>query len=160
MEHLSSSSTPSSRVVLKHPTLQLELVLPHGSLADLLVRLGYTEVLPEVPNLTTLTPDLEKEDSVTTLTDLNHLAVQIFDMAGLPPEDDQHVDEIVGQEDDEFNGYDAFDPDDEPDDYDDDDLDELDFDEDDDEQPEHDDEFDYDDEPDFDPDETQHDFGD
>jgi hypothetical protein len=89
---------------------------------------------------------------MTNLALLNDLANQIFHLAGLPPEDDRHVDEIVGQEDDEFDGYDVFDPDNNPDDYSDDDEPDDDdetihdfFDDDEDDQPLHDDAFDYDD---------------
>ena len=48
-------------VVLQHPTLKLELVLPRGSLADLLLRLGYIEVGAAIPDPTTTLSTTESE---------------------------------------------------------------------------------------------------
>lgn len=62
MENPQKSPNPSSTITLQHPTLQLELVLPRGSLADLLMTLGYTEVVQEGHDLTPLTTFV-KEDS-------------------------------------------------------------------------------------------------
>jgi hypothetical protein len=58
-----SPLNPPNTIVLRHPSEALELVLPRGSLANLLMNLGYTEVAPETDDLhNTLTDDL-KEDS-------------------------------------------------------------------------------------------------
>lgn len=43
--------SPSEPVVLRHPTEKLEVVVPRGRLAELLIHFGYTEVEPEPPDL-------------------------------------------------------------------------------------------------------------
>ncbi len=53
-------SPPSEPIILRHPTEPLEVVVPRGSLADLLVRLGYTVVEPEPPDHLTLLFDDER----------------------------------------------------------------------------------------------------
>lgn len=63
MTSRSTPTRPPDTVVLRHPSEALELVLPRGSLADLLMRLGYTEVEPEAANLPTYFTTQEKEDS-------------------------------------------------------------------------------------------------
>lgn len=57
-----SPSLPNT-IILRHPSEPLELVLPRGSLADLLLRLGYTEVTLEAADLPTTLLTQEKENS-------------------------------------------------------------------------------------------------
>lgn len=47
------------RVILRHPTQKLEVVVPHGTLAQLLINLGYRVVEPEPLDHTPLSTDLE-----------------------------------------------------------------------------------------------------
>lgn len=58
---MQNASPPNEQVVLQHPTLKLELVLPRGSLADLLVSLGYIEVRAAIPDPTATLSTTESE---------------------------------------------------------------------------------------------------
>ncbi len=50
------------RVILRHPTQKLEVVVPRGKLAQLLISLGYAVVEPEPLDHTPISTNLERTE--------------------------------------------------------------------------------------------------